>query len=593
MSSISERDKNVKGSVPPSMLEAALAYARLGWHVLPLHGKIPLVDGGYKAATTDEETIRGWYGMYPRHNIGIATGAVSGVVVVDIDPRNGGKASLKKILPLLKSGGERISSPVVRTGGDGAHIYYATKVPFKSGGLPNHPGVDILGDKKYVVAPPSIHPDTNKAYYWKPGHSPKDVPLAEVPEGLVSMLNQREVAKTEGAVEHKGHPLDGFPEGSRHTGVRDYAWSLRQQSFKRFEVLSLVMTSAQKCTPPLDPDEAKGLVDSAFNKARDGIPEIEIITLRDLMSMELPEPSFIIDDVLAEGLTILSAPPKKGKSTLARNMALCVAKGELFAEHFKSQVGGVLYLSLEEGERPTQYYFNKMLGGAVPSQNLCLSFGWPVGKAASDAIEDWLQSGKVENPRLVVVDIFQRVRSEQKRSQGVYAFDTNSLIPFSEVAKRHPGVSILVLHHNNKGDASDHQDRISGSTGLTGVSDCNMTLERTGKQGFAILQASGRLVSEFKHVFVFCEETLSVSWRDPEVFLLHERRREVLEFLGQVCPDSLTVVEIQKELGPKGIRTLLSRMTKDGQIDRVGRGKYKLPQQNPNSSNEETMKQPS
>jgi hypothetical protein len=95
-------------------LVAALAYATRGWPVLPLHsvqngrctcgaaacrstGKHPRTANGIKDATTDLEQIKQWWACWPEANIGIATGAASGLVVVDVDPRNGGKESLERL----------------------------------------------------------------------------------------------------------------------------------------------------------------------------------------------------------------------------------------------------------------------------------------------------------------------------------------------------------------------------------------------------------------------------------------------------------------------------------------------------------------
>src|SRR6266536_5019093 len=92
--------------------DAALAYAKKGWHVLPLHtpdsqapcsclkancdsiGKHPRTMHGLKDATTDETAIRRWWDMWPKANVGIVTGRVSGFVVLDVDPQHGGEVSL-------------------------------------------------------------------------------------------------------------------------------------------------------------------------------------------------------------------------------------------------------------------------------------------------------------------------------------------------------------------------------------------------------------------------------------------------------------------------------------------------------------------
>src|SRR5262245_28545135 len=98
-----------------SMLDAALAYAHRGWSVLPVHtvtngqctcgnvtcaspGKHPRTAHGVKDATSDEATIRQWWSQWPKANIGIATGAISGLVVLDIDPRHGGDESLQQLI---------------------------------------------------------------------------------------------------------------------------------------------------------------------------------------------------------------------------------------------------------------------------------------------------------------------------------------------------------------------------------------------------------------------------------------------------------------------------------------------------------------
>jgi hypothetical protein len=115
-------------------------------------GKHPLTKNGFKDATTDPGVIRGWWARWPNANIGIATGKKSGIFIMDIDPRHGGPASL----------GEHAADPgtdlIVLTGGGGQHFYYAydPKHPMESA-IGVLPGIDVRGDKGYVVAPPSNH----------------------------------------------------------------------------------------------------------------------------------------------------------------------------------------------------------------------------------------------------------------------------------------------------------------------------------------------------------------------------------------------------------------------------------------------------
>src|SRR5439155_11813748 len=144
----------------------ALRYAKLGRAVLPLHvpskdgdcscgkadckddGKHPRTWHGVNDATTDELTIREWLKRWPGANIGIATGAVSGIFVIDEDRRNGGDKELQKLETIH---GPLPEGPLSLTG-DGRHFI------FKHPGFPVNvskiaPGLDIRGDGGYIVAP--------------------------------------------------------------------------------------------------------------------------------------------------------------------------------------------------------------------------------------------------------------------------------------------------------------------------------------------------------------------------------------------------------------------------------------------------------
>jgi hypothetical protein len=161
----------------------ARAYAAgRGWHVLPLYsvedgacncwkgaackdpGKHPRIARGFHGATTDPDKIDHWWSMWPVSNVGIATGAVSGLVVVDIDFKNGAEATLRDLYAAGKSfGDERLQ---VRTPGPGFHLYYRHPGgTIRSGTNVIGPGIDIRADGAYVCAPPSI--GVNGPYYWQ------------------------------------------------------------------------------------------------------------------------------------------------------------------------------------------------------------------------------------------------------------------------------------------------------------------------------------------------------------------------------------------------------------------------------------------
>lgn len=129
-------------------------------------GKHPRTGHGFKDATHSAAVMRVWWGDdFPGANVGIATGRMSGIVVLDVDPAKGG---LESLLALEARHGELPKTLTVATGGGGYHYYFrhpgdAIKVPCIVGKLsePNAPapygGLDVRGDGGYVVAPPSMH----------------------------------------------------------------------------------------------------------------------------------------------------------------------------------------------------------------------------------------------------------------------------------------------------------------------------------------------------------------------------------------------------------------------------------------------------
>ena len=155
------------------MFEAALAYARHGIPVLPVHspvpggvcscgrpdcdrpGKHPRLRHGLTDASTDPRRIEMWWSRWPEANIGLRTGIV--MDVADIDS-SAGWHGLRHLL-----GGAMPAGPQVRTGGGGWHFW------FDPTGYGNRvrllPGVDWRGAGGYVLAPPSRHVN-GTSYYW-------------------------------------------------------------------------------------------------------------------------------------------------------------------------------------------------------------------------------------------------------------------------------------------------------------------------------------------------------------------------------------------------------------------------------------------
>lgn len=135
-----------------SMKEWALYYAELGLAVFPLayRNKVPAIEGGCKAATTEKSKIERWWNQNPRYNIGIATGNKSnGLVVIDLDvDKNKGIDGYEVLRDWQNKHGELPETWQSITGRGGYHYFYKDTITH-SNKVGLYEGVDIRGEGRY------------------------------------------------------------------------------------------------------------------------------------------------------------------------------------------------------------------------------------------------------------------------------------------------------------------------------------------------------------------------------------------------------------------------------------------------------------
>jgi hypothetical protein len=243
-----------------TLLDAAQSYGARGWRVLPVKGKIHLVKNWPALASTDDATIKEWWTRYPEANIGIATGALSDLFVLDVDPDKGGEDSLRSLEAQFGSLPQTIE---VLTGGGGRHYYFRhPRIPIGNSASQLGPGLDIKTEGGQVVAPPSIHPKTKRAYEWEAAHHPDDVSLAEVPAWLLQHLT---------AQPGQGRPTfvvpASIPDGQRNDQLFRLARALKLKGLSQEAILvALACENAVKCPHPLPADELEQLVTHAWTQ---------------------------------------------------------------------------------------------------------------------------------------------------------------------------------------------------------------------------------------------------------------------------------------------------------------------------------------
>jgi hypothetical protein len=221
--------------------------------------KHPLTPHGLKDASLAPGLIARWWRQWPRANVAIATGAASGLVVLDVDPGKDGDASLRA---LEAERGELPETVQVLTGGGGQHFFFA----HPGGQVRNSAstlgaGLDVRADGGYVVAAPSLHA-SGKRYTWEVSGRPDEVAPAPLPGWLLEAL-RAPAAPTLQAPRPGQHWLkvlrDGAGEGRRNATCASLAGYLFRIRSLHPEVAAEVVRlwASTRCQPPLPEDEVQ------------------------------------------------------------------------------------------------------------------------------------------------------------------------------------------------------------------------------------------------------------------------------------------------------------------------------------------------
>ena len=169
-----------------AMINAALELAALDWPVFPCReepgekAKSPYTPNGFHDASTDPELIKRWWDYKPNALIGVPV--PPGVIVLDIDPRSGGsRDALETWTGTLPA---TLTTWSGRNDG-GQHLWFYRPGGDLTGRKLKKMGIDIRdGGRHYVIAPPSLHPDTGQPYRWENW----DGPIAWMPWRLHELL---------------------------------------------------------------------------------------------------------------------------------------------------------------------------------------------------------------------------------------------------------------------------------------------------------------------------------------------------------------------------------------------------------------------
>ncbi|WP_455649104.1 bifunctional DNA primase/polymerase [Enterocloster citroniae] len=469
-----------------NMKQWALHYAGMGMAVFPIkpRSKQPLTDHGLKDASKDPAQIESWWSRWPTANIGIATGAVSGGLVVidlDVDKDKGidGRVTLRE----WEAEHEKLpnSTWLAITGRGGYHYFYHdTSTVRNRTGI--YEGVDIRGDGGYVVAPPSIHPNGN-TYEWE--QDPMLYPLAEA-SGAVFDFLVGPVMKDPETIPFE--IPEQIPDGQRTTTMVKLVCSQQAKGLSDDAIMAAVRAENEaKCVPPLTDQELKKEVFPALTRYQKGTapytatydhktrsfqPIIKkgLVNLVSMDTVEEKEPEWLVTDYIPRGqITVLAGDGGSGKTTVWCSIAAAVSSG---GQCFLNQdnpfakncvPGRVLFFSSEDS---AEYTLKGRLrrSGAKLENVLSLDLAderFPEIKFNAPLLEDLI---KEHRPELVIFDPLQSYVPPdiQMGQRNAMRACLNPLIGLGEKY----GTTFIIIVHTNKQAGLWGRKRIADSADI-------------------------------------------------------------------------------------------------------------------------------
>ena len=299
-------------------------------------------------------------------------------------------------------------------------------------------------------------------------------------------------------------------------------------------------------------------------------------TAAELLDASFPPPRWAIDGLIPEGVTLLAGPPKVGKSWLALDMCVSVAAGGKALGSIGTVQGEALYLALEDTPRRLQQRLRQVLGSDAPPDGLALAVEWPSLPAGADQLAAWLEAHP--DARLVVIDVFERIRGPVPMGTSAYTADYIAVRRVKELADRF-GIAIVLIHHMRKMSSGDFLNEVSGTLGLSGAADTIAVLKRSRGEFDGTFNITGRDVEENEYAMKFAVELGAWQLLGPAGnYGLADTRRQLLASLrgrddGAGPKELANATGLDHEL----VKKTLKRMADDEQVQTDGRGRYYPP----------------
>jgi len=440
----------------------------MGWSVIPLNkDKQPLIKWGeFSKRIASDDEVDAWLTQFPDAQIGIVTGAISNLVVVDVEA--GGDSSL--FPPTL----------TVKTGGGGYHFYYqypgiVTKNATRIAEL-----TDIRGDGGYVVAPPSV--SSKGAYSWH-GISAENAPditnLPMYPGGLLEVLS---IATSNSMKETLGLIPVGMRNDAAAKQIGEIVSRMGPERWEKVAWPEVVAWNLNALTEPLADEELRKVFNSITKMRLTELEQrdteefvLKPFTLRQLYAEDFPPIEWVAENLIPLGcLGAITGESNSYKSFMTLALSQAIATGTSYLGHFATTAGKVLVIDEENSRRIIEKRFRNMSIEAHDDIVFLSHTGLQIDREAHRT--KLLQYVDTLKPRLIIMDSMVRLHGR----------DENSATEMRQVMKAlaslvAPDRSVLFIHHHKKDQGHARKagsGSLRGSTDIFNALDFHLAIER-------------------------------------------------------------------------------------------------------------------
>ena len=300
-----------------------------------------------------------------------------------------------------------------------------------------------------------------------------------------------------------------------------------------------------------------------------------------LLAEALPDPQWMIEKLLHEGLVLFGGKSKRGKSYLALDLAVSMAAGRSAFGHPDFAVRSpkkVLYIALEDGKRRLQDRLRAIQPNLVELDTLCFAYEWPL--LTEGGMEQLAAAVEEHHFQVLILDILAKVEGSAANGRGEKDYhEVYDIFAKLQALRNTHSFALLMLTHLRKQDAEDVFDTLHGSVAYAGAQDVLWVLERKPHDDIAVLHLRDKDAEDLSLALRFqdgCWHFLG----EGEEHVQGQMARDVLQVLREEQrPCSIRDIQLATGIPPARyayLRKILSKLAEEDLILRVDRGRYAI-----------------